>query len=991
MYTENNIDEEVYESIKNEQEYQKLLKYRVRNKDIGKVSLKIPIEKLGINSVSELLDNDIVKYFNARLISILFAERYILYKSGNIKTASIQLLYVNSPDKDEDVELDNKHVAIRYGNPVVFGKETDINSDEWDATLRAGTILAIESGYITTYIGYLIHYTGFGGAPSYSDFLKNLRARGATSNKKFHHRSESSTTPYLKYCIYETFLDIIGERKLKGLHRDVGVKRLQEKLNKEKNGISRCIRKGMLLKSLKKLTKDRKCEIYLVWFDSYFSNNDGITFSNERYPIKINNGKATIIMSIDEVNLMEGKKVVLFNGTHVAPSIFKKEDYERGFEKKVYKPYVLRPQFLKNNEVKLGGVLGFDTETRPTGDSGNSIPYCITVFGELDGKKVKEEFYGPECTDEFIEYIDSISTYFNCSKRHKEEKVLPIMIYGFNNSRFDNLLIHAGLYKKNNDVKQVFTENSIKYIKYNNVMIYDMCLFYNIGGLAGTATSFKLDVKKGVFPYLFVTDDNLYYEGKVPERKYWNHNNDRREYIKKEGNIFNMKEYTIKYCMLDSEIVYKMAKIHIGFCSGEINGRKYNVVKCPTSANLSLKIFQQCYLDVNIREPPKDIIDILRKTYKGGRTEVFKKKFDTDGRSKIYYQDINSSYPAVMRNNIPAAYYGRLPHDNIKATKETIVRTNVYFASTSYRGGDSNYIPNILLREEGELNSYLETDYEWHYGCELLESMEDGCIVRIKEELMFYVHPLFKEFIEYFYEERLKAKKEGNASLVMFYKLLMNSLYGKFGQKDFDTVEVCETSGEMFAIIEREKAILKQIISTDDMIYFTYSKPHNKGNIGNLVGIASYVTSEGRCSLSVGMRAVGHSNVCYCDTDSIHSTKRLPKKMLSETKLGKWKIEYESTNSRFVAPKTYADKHGDITMKAKGIKGKNLKFEDYDTMISGGAIEQKNTHFKRGLNYVKIHDQIREITGVYNKRVWNGNNSIAFLNKLERNLVGFSF
>src|SRR5690606_32672553 len=46
------------------------------------------------------------------------------------------------------------------------------------------------------------------------------------------------------------------------------------------------------------------------------------------------------------------------------------------------------------------------------------------------------------------------------------------------------------------------------------------------------------------------------------------------------------------------------------------------------------------------------------------------------------------------------------------------------------------------------------------------------------------MEPLFQEFIRDWYSTRLTAQKEGNDGLAYVCKILMNSLYGKFGQKE---------------------------------------------------------------------------------------------------------------------------------------------------------------------------------------------------------------
>ena len=52
-------------------------------------------------------------------------------------------------------------------------------------------------------------------------------------------------------------------------------------------------------------------------------------------------------------------------------------------------------------------------------------------------------------------------------------------------------------------------------------------------------------------------------------------------------------------------------------------------------------------------------------------------------------------------------------------------------------------------------------------------------------QVLTYIYdqaPIFKAYIEYFYNRRLQAKADGNEAGSYMFKLMMNALYGKFGQ-----------------------------------------------------------------------------------------------------------------------------------------------------------------------------------------------------------------
>lgn len=61
------------------------------------------------------------------------------------------------------------------------------------------------------------------------------------------------------------------------------------------------------------------------------------------------------------------------------------------------------------------------------------------------------------------------------------------------------------------------------------------------------------------------------------------------------------------------------------------------------------------------------------------------------------------------------------------------------------------------------------------------EAFLSGCECEVFSVYEYQGKNLFKEYIEEIYGQRLTAKKDGNAVIVEFCKLLMNSLYGKMG------------------------------------------------------------------------------------------------------------------------------------------------------------------------------------------------------------------
>ncbi len=946
---------------------------------------------LGSMTFAEIEENPDIIYVNENFRQLLKEAHETLYKKTSILSASIHFLYcTDAPDLLNKINIGN--VNFRYTKEAVsFNK----NINPLDNESLPINVSGDRSGGKFIQLGYKIMYSIKNEQELIDNNeillskkeLKALKAYHPQSDRKFHEMTTASTTSN-RLCIYETFLHIMKIRSLKYAHEN---KKNHEdillRLKNEGKEIETAVKNGDLIISLELLTKKYDAEVFIIFYGAqYCLINDSLDIQDEDYPIKISAGRTTSVTKVNEIKYFENKEVFLYQkNVHVAPTLFKFNTMEKLDKLNEKTKFQLKQVNLKSNKINYSGILGFDTETY-LDDKLNCVCYCITIRGELNKTQISKTFYGINSVNEFIEYIESITTKVDNTKARPKESTPAIYMYGFNNSRFDNTFIYNKFHDLDPNTKYVFTGSSIKYIKYNNIRIYDISLQYKIGSLRTTCKQFGLEKEKGVFPYRFVNKDNLYYKGAVPDIKYWNSKADHDEYIEKEGNDFDMKEYTEKYCLLDSELVYELALIHFKNSVGEINGRKYNVIDAPTSAKVSLLLFQQCFLDENLHQSKDKIIIKERKAYKGGRTEVFKKEFNNETTdSKLYYYDINSSYPSSMTEKMPNEHVKTDIYDNEIIPIDNIINHNLYLCKIEYIGTDKTFIPNILIRnDKGSIIACKNSEYAYHWGCELKEAMLNNCIVTVKECEVYRGKAIFKDFAEYMYNERLKVKKS-NPALAIFYKTVMNSLYGKFGQKAFNTSKLCNDMKEVYKYLKGDMTILQSFEVINDKILIEYKEKNSEyDSIGQLCRFSSYIASVSRCKLSEFMRDVGHENVYYCDTDSVFTTKEPSANLVDQNKLGKWKLETAPIDKAvFLAPKSYYYINEEETVKkAKGVRGEKLEVENYDDLISGKVkkVPQKNDMFFRSLEGIKIENKTREIQAVHNKRVWIGNNSEAFNN-----------
>jgi hypothetical protein len=950
------------------------------------------IQDISREMLGNVLTDPYAQYFNQNYKVFIAEPLSILYNDPNVNSFGIAMQYFIYTDDEDSL---GKTVAEASNGFTPYTKFVSFTKGIADNFPNFVNNLIFHfngegSGFHPFVIGYRIVFEHSNSYRMSEDTLEDLRAFRPTSNRKFHHMCVASTNVETKICIYESFLYILDPITFGGYKNKNQLKETKSHLKAEGKEIEQAVKEGKLAKSLQLLTKKYKNEIIVVFYGTNFCIRDSdkkMCIRDGYFPIRVSCGKIDQITDYDGIFELDKKLVMLYDkkGQHVAPSIFEMKDYKYVMDIVKNKSFKLKPVTLKKKTTKFENVLAFDFETYK--DKNNiAIPFCACVFGMLKGDYVDKTFYGPDCDKQLVEYFYSIRTPVDRSKSKSKKPVPKIYIYGFNNAAFDNIFIYQIMYKLDPSIRYVISGSTIKYISVDNIKIMDIRLQY-AGTLRSVAEAFQLNLEKDIYPYKFPNENNLYYRGEVPELKYWKNEEEYNECVKRTNNDFDLKAYTEKYCMLDCEITFEIAMKHLKECVGECNGKKFNVADCATSAGLSLKMFNQCFQTETLYQSEEKIVKKEKLAYKGGRTEVFKKQFKSEAEERLFYYDINSSYPSSMTEEMPIKFVRTLHYqsDPYVLDIKILKPHHLYLAKVVYQGNDPNFIPNILVRDEktNEIIAVNETDFHYQWGCELIEAMKNNCRVYLREENQYTSKKIFENFANHFYNERLQVKKT-NPAKAMFYKTVMNSLYGKFGQRVFNKVGMAENCTEMFKQISGDNNILLNVMTAKDLIIYEYKQRNAENDsIGKLMRFASYITALSRCKLSALMRDVGHENVYYCDTDSVFTSVKPNDEFVDQTILGKWKMECEPIRTAiFLAPKlyTYETENGKRCQKAKGIRAEKINYEDYQKLVDGDikSISQVNDMFYRSLNDICIEEQERSIQVVYNKRVWSGNNSTAF-------------
>lgn len=370
-----------------------------------------------------------------------------------------------------------------------------------------------------------------------------------------------------------------------------------------------------------------------------------------------------------------------------------------------------------------------------------------------------------------------------------------------------------------------------------------------------------------------------------------------------------------------------------------------------TIASSAMSLFKNKYIkDALYFQPSQETLVEHFNAYYGGRTETFNR-----GRFKrFHYYDFNSLYPSVMCQTYPDPNSMRTSHNN--STKyfeyEGISKVTVHL----------DWLQRPLLpyvyehKGERKLIFPVGTFTGWYTHVELRKAIDVGYTIQHVYKTYYFKRTCepFKEYVEDLYKMRLEYKEAGNP-MQQVVKLLLNSLYGKFGQKFLDKDNWIPLPNsvkeiEKLSFIERIGNFVR--IKED-----AHPAPH-------CIPIwATYTTAYGRLKL---FDAITKHDAYYCDTDSI-VTKDEDVPITSA--LGGLKREYDIHQALLVKPKMYGFEGVDVEKQkpvkrvvAKGI-GTRLAYNEFIDLLNNPTISyQKFFKFKEAMRRGFIPNEMTGIT-----------------------------
>lgn len=554
---------------------------------------------------------------------------------------------------------------------------------------------------------------------------------------------------------------------------------------------------------------------------------------------------------------------------------------------------------------KPSKIASFDIETTEWIN-----PYAL---GFYDGKNMIV-FEGDDCIDRFIDFV--------IQKRYRNW-----LIYAHNGGKFDfNFILESivknkkGLIIKPLRIGSRIVEIKLQDKNRNTWILRDsMGYFSQLGknsSLAALTKNFDVEDVKGELEHDKINSKN------------WK----------------QMRDEWLPYLISDCK---GLRQLMVKFEMWIIERFKVNLRKNITIAQLAMAIFRTRFLKNSIINH-RAIEDDVRKSYYGGRTEIFQHYIEDAN-----YYDFNSLYPFVMKEypipiGVPVKSYNFKLGDFGIAFIDVEVPKDLKIPVLPFRAKNKK-----LIFPVGRFSG-------WYCSPEIELAVKMGCKIKINYGYKFEKDKIFDEYIDTFYKIKQEAKKDSIDYLLS--KLFMNSLYGKFGQRR-----------EKRAIIMNPKTIIGKKMINDFM--YEEERISESGHI--LPAIASFITCYARCEL---YNVLKDSEPIYCDTDSVITKKKLES---DSHKLGALKDEMPQgiKEGVFILPKMYGlvDNEGKEYVKCKGFPKKMfnysiLKQAMFSKDFSNIKFEREKfglafESLKRSKSFVSMITQKRSIKSKYDKRI----------------------
>jgi len=710
--------------------------------------------------------------------------------------------------------------------------------------------------------------------------------------------------------------------------------------------------------------------------------------NGQLFILQNNNGETIMFSKFNEHNEIEylknGISLIKFKDEIVSENKFvriidnKNYYFENGEQFAMTKE--MKSKFISKTAKSKNLVNNFITLDIETYIKDNILtPFCISIY---DGKSISN-FY-------LTDYKNVDNLIITALQSIMIRKYNGYNVYMHNMAKFDIIFLFKYLLKLglvhpiiHNDRIISIDSNFGKDNKYQIKFKDSLLLLLN--SLSKLSKSFNIENPKSLFPIFFVNENNLDYIGEVPDFIYFK-NIKLAEYNKYKASFnknWGLKNEAIKYCNLDCislyQILFKFNDMIFGLFSK-------NIHHYPTLPSLAFAIFRSNFMkEENIPQLSGKIANDIRSGYTGGAVDMYIPKPPKDVKIKCY--DVNSLYPSQMESKlmpigVPSYFYGDIRKMDHNAFGffycKIIAPDNIMHPILQTHVKTNNGTRTI---------SPIGTWEDMIFSEELINAEKYGYKFEVLWGYTFKSEVIFKDYVDFLYNLRTQYDKSNPLNFIA--KILMNSLYGRFGMEDnFANINIIHK--DYFSDFENK--YFDNIIKTteiDDYCLVEFENVNNDNNEDNThnisVAIASAITAYSRIHMTQ-FKNNPKINLYYSDTDSIYVEENsdIDIGLIDNKILGKLKLENICNKAIFLAPKVYCLEtiESETIYKVKGLKHEvELTMENFEELLYKNSLLVKTQlKLRKFLNksHIEVLEQVYTLQVTDNKRklIYNENNKL---------------
>lgn len=289
--------------------------------------------------------------------------------------------------------------------------------------------------------------------------------------------------------------------------------------------------------------------------------------------------------------------------------------------------------------------------------------------------------------------------------------------------------------------------------------------------------------------------------------------------------------------------------------------------------------------------------------YRGGLT-IYNPYYCGQIVNNVFSYDVNSEYPAVMLNAYDLIGSPILTEPGDPENYEKIIIFNKLLGVIKDNAFPVLRVKNVLDNAEKDFPENININYPFAIFAFEYKKLQEFYNF-FEEDINRFEwykkgNQIYKNYVLKYYD--LKLKNRDQPAKRALTKILLNSAYGKLGQR----------------------IVHNNFIFTLDDCTFKQDKAHfsvdSKG--GMSIINASYITARARCFLLTKIAEIGkkniRKNVLYMDTDSCYTFCKYLK--ANPIKLGGMKEERHAQKALFLGPKTYIlEEDGKLCLTTKGV------------------------------------------------------------------------